>query len=544
MARTLLYNGKVYVSRGHFEEAVLVVDGVISAVGKSEDLLALAGQSAELRDCSGRTVIPGLNDTHMHLMQFAQARKQAQIMGATSIGELIDICRRFAEEHPERVTGGLLAGGWNQDCFTDSSRLPDRHDLDQISTEYPVMLIRACYHISAVNTRLLDMLNVTEDPRFSESDYGVDADGRPNGILYENGSNIAQSLMEDLTSGNMRQDVLDAMDYCVSRGVTSMHSNDAGSSVMDRQGVFDFFHEIYDSGEGKLRYRHQVCFGTPEEFRECLETGEYAHWDELYPAGSWLTLGPLKLFKDGSLGARTALMTGGYVGDPDNHGLEGVSDEDLDQFCRLARDHGVQIVTHAIGDEAIRRTVRSYRNGFEGGRNVLRFAVNHCQITDRAILDQIARDDILVLAQPIFLNYDMHIAEDLVGRELASTSYAWSTLQQSGVHVSYGTDCPVEDCDPFQNIYMAVTRKDLSGYPEGGYFPQECVDVETAVDAYTLESAYAEFMENVKGRIQPGFLADMVVLDRDIFTVDPDEIKDISPVMTMVGGKVVYDRQD
>lgn len=544
MARTLLYNGKVYVSRGHFEEAVLVEDGVISAVGKSEDLLALAGPSAELRDCGGRTVIPGLNDTHMHLMQFAQARNQAQIMGATSIGELIDICRRFAEEHPERVTGGLLAGGWNQDCFTDSSRLPDRHDLDQISTEYPMMLIRACYHISAVNTRLLDMLNVTEDPRFSESDYGVDADGRPNGILYENGSNIAQSLMEDLASGNMMQDVLDAMDYCVSRGMTSMHSNDAGSSVMDRQGVFDFFHEIYDSGEGKLRYRHQVCFDTPEEFRECLETGEYAHWDELYPAGSWLTLGPLKLFKDGSLGARTALMTGGYVGDPDNHGLEGVSDEDLDQFCRLARDHGVQIVTHAIGDEAIRRTVRSYRNGFEGGRNVLRFAVNHCQITDRAILDQIARDDILVLAQPIFLNYDMHIAEDLVGRELASTSYAWSTLQQSGVHVSYGTDCPVEDCDPFQNIYMAVTRKDLSGYPEGGYFPQECVDVETAVDAYTLESAYAEFMENVKGRIQPGFLADMVVLDRDIFTVDPDEIKDISPVMTMVGGKVVYDRQD
>lgn len=544
MARTLLYNGKVYVSRGHFEEAVLVEDGVISAVGKSEDLLALAGPSAELRDCSGRTVIPGLNDTHMHLMQFAQARNQAHIMGSTSIDELIDICRRFAEEHPERVSGGLLAGGWNQDCFTDSSRLPDRHDLDQISTEYPVMLIRACYHISAVNTRLLDMLNVTEDPHFSESDYGVGPDGRPNGILYENGSNIAQSLMEDLTSGNMRQDVLDAMDYCVSRGVTSMHSNDAGSSVMDRQGVFDFFHEIYDSGEGKLRYRHQVCFDTPDEFRDSLENGEYAHWDELYPAGSWLTLGPLKLFKDGSLGARTALMTGGYVGDPDNHGLEGVSDEDLDQFCRLARDHGVQIVTHAIGDEAIRRTVRSYRNGFEGGRNVLRFAVNHCQITDRAILDQIARDDILVLAQPIFLNYDMHIAEDLVGRELASTSYAWSTLQQSGVHVSYGTDCPVEDCDPFQNIYMAVTRKDLSGYPEGGYFPQECVDVETAVDAYTLESAYAEFMENVKGRIQPGFLADMVVLDRDIFTVDPDEIKDISPVMTMVGGKVVFERQD
>lgn len=541
MARTLLYNGKVYVSRGHFEEAVLVEDGVISAVGKSEELLALAGPSAELRDCGGRTVIPGLNDTHMHLMQFAQARKQAQIMGATSIAELIGICRRFAEEHPERVTGGLLAGGWNQDCFTDSSRLPDRHDLDQISTEYPVMLIRACYHISAVNTRLLEMLNVTEDPRFSERDYGVDENGEPNGLLYENGSNIAQGIMTELTSGSVRQDILDAMDYCVSRGVTSMHSNDAGSSVMERQDVFDLFHEIYNSGEGKLRYRHQVCFDTPEQFLDSLENGEYARQAELYPEGSWLTLGPLKLFKDGSLGARTALMSDGYVGDPDNHGLEGVSDGQMERFCSIAKDHGIQMVTHGIGDESIRRIVRSYRNGFVNGRNTLRHSVNHCQITDHEILDQIARDDILVQAQPIFLNYDMHIAEDLVGHDLASTSYAWSTLQRSGVHVSYGTDCPVEDCNPFPNIYMAVTRKDLNGYPEGGYFPQECVDVETAIDAYTLESAYLEFQENEKGRIKPGYVADMVVLDRDIFTVEPDEIKDILPVMTMVGGQIVFE---
>ena len=541
MARTLLYNGKIYVARGDFRQAVMIEDGVITAVGGNEELRSMADSATQCRDLEGRTVIPGLNDTHMHLMQFAQARNQAQIMGATSIDEIVDICRRFAEEHPDRVENGLLAGGWNQDCFTDSQRLPDRHDLDRISSTKPVMLIRACYHISAVNTVLLNMLNVTEDPRFTPTDYGVDENGEPNGILYENGSNTAQNIMAGLTAEGMRQDVLDAMDYCVSRGLTSIQSNDAGSNVMSRQEIFDFFHQIYDSGLGKIRYRHQVCFDSPEEFQDSLENGEYAHRNQLYPKGSLLTLGPLKLFKDGSLGARTALMTDGYVGDRDNHGLEGISCQEMDRFCQLAGEHGVQVATHAIGDEAVRRAIRSFSAGFRDSHNSLRHAVVHCQITDQSILDQLAADDILVYAQPIFLNYDMHIADKLVGSELASTSYAWNTLQQQGVHVSYGTDCPIEDCNPFPNIYMAVTRKDLEGRPEGGYYSQECVDVETAIDAYTLESAYAEFMENEKGRIQPGYLADLVVLDRDIFTVNPDEIKDILPVMTMVDGNVVYE---
>ena len=200
------------------------------------------------------------------------------------------------------------------------------------------------------------------------------------------------------------------------------------------------------------------------------------------------------------------------------------------------------MITHCIGDEAVRRTVECYERAFVDGKNKLRHAVVHCQITDRALLERIAKDDILVFAQPIFLDYDMNIVEKLCGKELASTSYAFGTLLRMGVHLSYGTDCPVEDCNPFPNIYIAVTRKDRQGRPAGGFYPGECVDVETAIDAYTMESAYAEFQEDVKGRLQPGYYADMVLLDRDIFTVDPMEIKDILPVMTIVGGKVVYQR--
>jgi len=144
--------------------------------------------------------------------------------------------------------------------------------------------------------------------------------------------------------------------------------------------------------------------------------------------------------------------------------------------------------------------------------------------------------------QPIFLDYDMHAVISRCGEELSSTSYAFKTAEDLGIHVSYGTDSPVEDSNPFPNLYSAVTRKDKTGFPEGGFFPQECVDIETAIDAYTIGSAYNEFMEDRKGRIKPGFLADMVILDKDIFTCDPMEIRGILPVMTIVDGQIAWEK--
>ncbi|MBR5001135.1 MAG: amidohydrolase family protein, partial [Firmicutes bacterium] len=176
------------------------------------------------------------------------------------------------------------------------------------------------------------------------------------------------------------------------------------------------------------------------------------------------------------------------------------------------------------------------------GKNVHRNALVHCQITDKELLQRIADMDVPVMAQPVFLDYDMTIVEDRCGKDLASTSYAFGTLLRKGAHLSYGSDCPVESCNPFWNIYQAVTRKDMDGNPEGGFRVHEAVDVETAIDAYTLESAYAEFEEDKKGRIKEGMYADLLILDTDIFTCDPMDIKDILPVLTMVGGKIVYQK--
>lgn len=538
MAKVLI-NAKVYVEKGHFEQAVLLSGNRIVKVGKNEDILAEAGDlpEEEIFDCKGRTLIPGLNDSHMHFMLLGETRNQACIENVKSIDEMVEICREFAKEHPENVKEGLHAMGWNQDNFEDSPRFPDRHDLDKISTEFPICLERVCGHIVSCNSKLIEMLDM-DSSEFKEGDFLLGDDGKPNGIFTENGCNIAKRIIPDFTMEQRHKIMLEAMEYAVSCGLTSVQSNDVGTTFMDGPAAFKLLHEIYEKGEGKVRYRHQVCFNDLKQFEDYLENGEFAKG--VYPEDSLLTLGPLKLFKDGSLGARTALLTNGYVGEPDNHGLEWIGDDDMDKYCALAKKYGVQVVTHVIGDEAARRTIECYKKAFVDGKNKLRHAIIHCQITDKAITDEIKKEDILVFAQPIFIDYDMHIVENLVGKELASTSYAFGTMLRDGVHLSYGTDCPVEDCNPFPNIYMAVSRCGKDGKPEGGFYPKEKVTVEEAIDAYTIESAYAEFMEDRLGRIKPGYLADMVLLDKDIFTCSEDEIKDIRPVLTIVDGKTVY----
>lgn len=541
--KTILYHAKVYLEKGRYAQAVLIENGVIKKVGSDEEILSSGGDAAHIIDCRGRTLIPGLNDSHMHFMQFGETLNQAQIDGVTSIDEMIRICREFAEKHPERVRNGMHAIGWNQDLFTDGDRLPDRHDLDKISTEYPIVLERVCGHIVSTNTKLIEMLGIDgNSPQFPDGDFLIGDDGYPNGIFTANACNIAKAIIPDFSMEERRQIMLDTMQYAVSHGLTSIQSNDVGTTFMDGPAAFKMFHDIYDNGEALIRYRHQVCFNDIEAFADYLENGEFA--EGKYEKDSWLTLGPLKLFKDGSLGARTAFMKNGYAGDRDNHGLEWIKPEEMEKYCQMAKEHGMQVVTHVIGDEAIEKTIDCYEHAFVDGENKLRHGLIHCQITDQKLLDRIAEKGILVFAQPIFLDYDMSIVEELCGKELASTSYAFGTLIRKGVHLSYGTDCPVEDCNPFPNIYMAVTRKNREGRPEDGFYPEECVDVETAIDAYTIESAYAEFMEDRKGRIKEGYYADMVLLDRDIFTVDPMEIKDILPVMTMVGGKIVYKNHD
>ena len=540
MKKFVLLNGKVYVGRGVFAQAVYAEDGVIRCVGTDSEALAAAGGGAETADCEGRTVIPGLNDSHCHQVSVGINMSQLNVSGTRSAGEITERGRKFLAGHPELCRNGIAGRGWNQDLFTEDRRVPDRHDLDRITTDVPIVLRRVCGHIAVVNTKALDMMGMdrTDPPEFEGGTFEREADGHPNGVLTELLVGRAGSLIPPYGAGEYEKMYERAANYAVEHGVTTVQSNDAGSLPVPLETMFSVINNVHAGRRTLLRYRHQLTFRNAAEFKKYLESEAFARRREGDPH---VEFGPLKLFKDGSLGGRSALMRQDYADDPGNRGVEVLSGEEMDALCKLAADAGVQVTTHAIGDRAVADTISSYERTMKPG-NPLRNIVNHCQITDRALLERMARDNICVAYQPIFLDYDMHITESRCGPELASTSYAFGTLDRMGVHIGYGTDAPVEDSNPFPNICCAVTRTDKEGWPKGGWFPAERVDVETAVDAYTAGSAWLEFHEQDKGRIRPGFLADMTVLDTDIFTCDPGRIRDILPTMTVIGGEVAYRR--
>lgn len=535
--KKVLYNGKVYVDRDVFAEAVLVEGGRIKAVGGNQEILAMAGD-AEKIDCEGRTVIPGFNDSHMHLAYVGESMMNVDLSTCRSVEEMVEKCIAFRKENPEVTKNGLFSQSWNQDHFDpDKRRLPNRHDLDRIATDIPVVLARICGHSSAANTKALEMLGLSkENNKIEGGDVILEEDGAPNGYLCENAAFAARMIIPPLTIEQRKLALLKAMEYAVSHGITSVQSNDVGTIIPDRKQAYEMVRSLYEEGKALLRYHSQVGCPTMEDLKAYIESPEFL--EESFDG--WFSVGPLKMFKDGSLGARTATVRHEYLDDPGNYGVETTDDQKQQEMVDYAAAHGLQVVTHVIGDDAIEKTTAAYERSFQNGKNDLRHCLIHCQITDLPLLERIRDSGVLIAYQPIFLQTDLHAVESRCGKEMSATFLAMKTAMDLGIRASYGSDSPVEDCNPLPCVYCAVNRKDQTGFPEGGFFPNECVDVPAAIDSYTVESAYMEFKEDVKGRIKPGHYADMIVLDQDIFTVDPMKIKDILPVLTMVGGKVVY----
>ena len=531
MSKTAFFNAKVYIEKGVYAEAVLQEDGWIKMVGTTGEILSMAGYDAEKIDCGGKTIIPGFNDSHMHILQVGFAMQQLDLSKCRSVEDIIEAGRKYIADNPG--CPGIFTQSWNDDLFDpDKKRLPDKHDCDAISTEIPVFLGRICGHSAAVNSLILEKMGLDRDHHTIEGgEVVLGEDGEPNGYLFEAAQADARLCVPFMNVENAKSYFRNAMQYAVSHGMTTTQTNDY-TTVADKNIVKEALEELYGSGEAPLRYVVQAGCENMQQLEE-------------YIAEDWgrkvglMEYGPVKMFKDGSLGARSAMMRNGYADDPKAQGVDRIDVPTQKAMIQYCEDHGAQVVTHCIGDGAIDVTQRLYAE-VAGKENKHRHSIIHYQIPDMDMVDFTRDNNILVSYQPVFLEYDLHIVESRCGRELAMQSYCFRTAVEKGIHASYGTDSPVEDCNPFLNVYSAVTRKDFNGEPAGGWNPAECVDVETAIDCYTAESAYAEFKEGVKGRIKPGFYADLVVLDKDIFTCDPMEIKDILPVLTMVDGKIVY----
>lgn len=558
-AKKIIYNAKVYLRRHEFAQAALIEDGRIAAVGADSDIAAVASSetvhNAARINAHGRLLLPGFYDSHLHLIGVGLMAHVINFSELSSLEECIAYAR--SEIARKKPPPGIIRGdGLNQENFIKEKRFPTRRDLDKITVEQPLFITRVCGHIGFCNSKMLELLGLLTGDSGTSSGAAAgamtasavflegaecDESGSPNGILR--GACLAQAreMLPVATDEFLRGNLAYAMKCALENGVTAVGSCDI-IQARAFQRIVAAYHSIYGKQTPNLRITLQNGVADdPKRLDDYIQNG---HVTGAVLEESYLKIGALKLFADGSLGARTARMRRPYHDDPRTQGVPEMDWALLRELIEKADKNGIQVIVHAIGDAAIEEVIKDFE-ALGDPRNPLRHGIVHCQITDRTLLSRMAKNNLLALVQPIFLSNDLYIAESRVGAALASASYAWGSMERLGIRAAYGTDAPVEPLNPLLGIACAVTRKDLSkNYPKNGFYPEECVDVYTAVDNYTTAGAYAHFDENRLGRIQAGYAADMVLLDKDIFTIPPEEIPSAHVLWTMINGEIVFERPE
>lgn len=531
--RTVYYNAVVYTGQLPLQQAFVVENGRFVFVGSNEEAMAQGVETVV--DLRGAFVCAGFNDSHMHLLNLGQTLTIAQLGQHTRSLEDMIVC--LAQTKPGRG-GWILGRGWNQDFFSDMDRMPNRWDLDRVSTEHPVCATRACGHALVINSRALEMLGITADTPQIDGGQIVMENGQPNGVFFDNAMDLVYSAIPSPSKEDVKEMLRRACRELNGYGITSCHSDDyCVFQNLPWQTVNEAYRELESEGVLSVRVYEQSNFGSVDALSEFIEAGNVTG-----AGNEFFRIGPLKLVGDGALGARTAYLSGSYADDPNAVGLSVYTPEAFDQLIGYAHAHGMQVAVHCIGDACLDLVLGSIERALAANpREDHRHGIVHCQITRPDQLDRIAEDRLHVYAQSIFLDYDIHIVEQRVGSELAQSSYSWKTLMNRGVTVSNGSDCPVELPRVLGGIQCAVTRCDLNGF--GPYLQNEAFTVQEALDSFTRASARASFEEAVKGQIMPGMLADFVVLGGDPFSTDTAQIKDIPVLMTFLAGKRVFSRE-
>ncbi len=535
MTNRIFYNGNIYTAdkNNTFVEAMYIENGKIKFTGTNEQVRKYEDMAEGIIDLNKRTVIPGLIDSHIHLLAYGKSLDEINLSGCKSIDELIEISKKFIKDKNIDSKKWLIGFGWNQENF-DSKTMPTKHDLDKISKDIPILFKRACLHLAVCNSKLLDMAGITADTKIEGGEVDV-VNSETSGILRENAINLLEDYIPELSREDKKEYVLKGIETLCSYGITGIHTDDLGSNNGGLE-MLDIYKELEMEGRLKLRLYIQSRITSLNEVENYFELG----FDK-YKGNENFKLGSIKLLGDGSLGGQTAAMNEPYENTLER-GIALFTQNELDDIVDLAHKNAVCVVIHAIGDRTIDMAIKSIEKAMKKYPYIsVRHGIIHCQITSKEALEKIKESNILAYIQPIFIAADSKVVEKRVGKERSKHSYNWKTLQDSGVTLTFSSDSPVESPNPYENIYCAVTRKDLEGKPEAGFLPEQCLNVEESIKAYTINSAYASYEENIKGSLEEGKLADFAVLSDNIFETMPDKIKDIFCVMTVKGGEIVFD---
>ena len=528
----LFYNAKVDTrdALGTIAEAVGVSGDKIVFVGTAEEGEKL--HPAERIDLGGAYLLPGFNDSHLHMLNYAFVASAYPMFDKTSIKMLLDDAKIFAEGHNISGEKWLFGRGWNHELFTDEKRFLTKQDLDQISTDYPVYFIRTCGHVAAANSKALERIMALEKTK----QYAQFID-EENGVFMESSVKLAYDVMTPPTQDEVEDLIqLGARDLNAC-GITGIQTDDFLSLPgRDPKTIINAYNNLQCMGKMNVRVYEQSAFTKKEDMERFLNWGYRTGM-----GGPYYKIGPLKLLQDGGLGAHTALLREPYADAPNEFGLQIHDTETFYAMVKEAHDAGMQIAVHTIGDGALEMLLDALKAAQEANpREDCRHGGVHTQITDRGLLERMAKEQVIAYIQPVFIEDDIGVCERCVGEERTAGSYAWKTMLELGVHASGGSDAPVMRFNTLANIQNAVTRQKLSGYPEGGWLPDQKLTVDEAIDLFTKNAAYSTFEEDVRGTIEVGKYADMVALAQDLHGVEPNKIKDVVVLRTVVGGRTVY----
>lgn len=535
---TIFFNGKIRTMDTTIKtaQAVAVKNGIILRVGSDEDILKLQTKDTALVDLNGCLMLPGFNDSHMHLLSYGYSLEKVNLGTASSIDDIITLGRTRLQENPK--IKWLQGRGWNNENW-ENKAFPTRYDLDKISKDIPVSYTRTCAHIITVNSKALEIMGITgRTAQIKGGQFDLDENGKPLGIFREAARDFVYNAIPSLSKADIERMLLAGGKHLLKCGITSVQSDDLEAvAEAEYRNVLDVYDEMSKNGRLPVRVYEQCLLPPISRLKEFFSLG--------YKSGqgnAFFKIGPLKLLGDGSLGGRTAYLCAPYADDPSTQGIRVFSQEALDELIATAHDNGMACAVHCIGNGQMYMTFDAIEKAMlNNPKPDMRHSIIHCQITDDTLLKKFQELNVIAHIQPIFLNSDIPIVEDRVGKALASTSYNWKTIIDLGVHYACGSDSPVESFDVMKNIYCAVTRKDLKGLPSDGWYPQQRITVEEAVYGFTVGGAYASYEEGLKGSIAAGKYADFAVIDQDIFAIEPDKIKNAKVIRTVLGGKTVYE---
>ena len=522
---TAYINGKTYTMEREGEtcRAFVVRDGKFIYCGNDETAKRMADRVIDL---NGAAVLPGLIDTHQHLFAYARNLTKLDLSPANSLAELKEMLREYVKTVP--AGEWVLGAGFDNERFTDCKEIPTRWDLDEVCPDHPMLLSRYCLHWFSLNSKALESEGI--GPGFKPDVPGTvrfAENGEPTGVIADaTAARILEKLPDKLASVEAKLDILEkAIHLLNSHGLTGVHVIRAGHC--DLPEYMDLYQLLYR--QGRLTIRTYASFDVLPNNHIITGLGD-----------DMLRYGFYKLYLDGNLGGRTAALTTPYSDDPSTCGAPNYTQEQVTDLVRTAYQRNLQIGAHVIGDRAADMLTTAFETVYaKDPKPDPRFRMIHAAVVSESLLDRFAKLPMIIDVQPLFIPTDMSWAETRVGSERGKYTYCWKKMQDRGIMLTSGTDNPCGSYDPFEGVYACVTRANMEGTDT--FHPEEAMSVYEAVRMLTWNAAYSSFEEDIKGTIREGKLADFVVIDRDIFAIDPREIKDIKVQQTYLGGKLVFD---